>query len=1250
MKAFVYLIFITIFFTINLNATNKISGTVFEDISANLLFDGDYNISDTNGDQRALSGVKIYLYKDKNSNGALDSGDEINLTTTTSLNGSYSFDINSNGSYFVVVDSKTIKPASGYVDSSQIDQIWAEQTYAPKGGICTDGMGISVKKSSAGSCFGGRDPSTSDNASSAFLAQHIAHVVINNLDIDNLNFGFSFNVLTHTSDKDDDLNANRVSQGSFRQFILNANAILGTNSMRFVPSIATNAPNKGKWWRIVISDSLGLLPAIGDVIIDATAYSFYNPTIKRDENSGFIGMGGYVGVDKIPLDKIALPELSIDFSNINQSYFCGIRVWEKSVLKNFAIYGVTGTQLNSGASICIADDTTISSLLVGTMANGDNPSTYGLRENERHGIKVNDGVTTISNSYFAYNGYAIVFECPNNTSGCNAGSIVYNNEFYKNGSNSDITGIKSDDGDSIALWHVSGISIVENLIRDTVANGVVRTDEGKGIEIWWDDTFDNEILNNTIIRSTTAGIGFHDGAYNNIAMKNIITQTLGDGSLNSGAGVLIGTTNGNIPLNNKILQNSIYQNSGASIDIDPNRWGIGDGVSANDGIMSSLTPNYGIDYPIFTTIDINNSNNTLYVAGYVGSIANNPTFANTIIEIYKADNDGNTNGEIIKGDFKNVPHGEGRYYIGSCQSDAFSNFDCFFNNVSLNPNDSITATATSSLGSTSEFSAIGVKKADISLLNATDESLVFNWNKPINTKVVNQEFNLTIHAKDKVTNSPKGGVKITKLNLYRCDNTIAKASWWSGSKVTNSNGIVTVTNLIYDKAEPCLFVNIEGNITSSKFDSNSTDKFAIRPKGYIIKPSLPIKAGDKFDINITAVDFNDNIILNYNANKTTYKIEYKDKNPSCSTGVLDFIKSDFNLGELNLNSVTYDNVGELNITISDNLGNEFAKIDSPYSDRFIIPNSQEFTFLLGDFNLSWEFKNAGDGITYYSSDTTNMGSTLTLDIKAINTNGNLATNFKDGCYAKETNATVFFDINTSSALNMKIIGSTSVDKSILSSNIDQNFTYTINKARFTSANIVENIKINFKRSQTIPLEPTFLKLSDINLSEGNIFKYISQDKNATFYYARAHAPDYITVGDNFNATIFYEIYCQNCNKDLFVLAKGDESKDSINWYILPSSIYNSLNSNFHNVRPLSIVQPSISNDTIPLKAPKLPFQVEIKYDPLSWLVFNKFSQTNPTHKFIVKFNSQKANWIGKGDIGKSIDTNISTQTNHKLNW
>jgi uncharacterized repeat protein (TIGR01451 family) len=75
------------------------------------------------------------------------------------------------------------------------------------------------------------------------------------------------------------------------------------------------------------------------------------------------------------------------------------------------------------------------------------------------------------------------------------------------------------------------------------------------------------------------------------------------------------------------------------------------------------------------------------------------------IEVYKALDDGNNNGEIIKGDGKSVPHGEGYLYIGNCTTDSNGNFDCQIQTDQIAVGDFITAIAIDPDGNTSEFSA-----------------------------------------------------------------------------------------------------------------------------------------------------------------------------------------------------------------------------------------------------------------------------------------------------------------------------------------------------------------------------------------------------------------------------------------------------------------------------------------------------------------------------------------------------------------
>ena len=78
----------------------SVDGSVLEDVNAN------GNIVD---DGIARDNVSVKLYLD-DGDGDPDAGDTLVDTTTTDGSGAYSFDNLADGTYFVVVDSKTVTP------------------------------------------------------------------------------------------------------------------------------------------------------------------------------------------------------------------------------------------------------------------------------------------------------------------------------------------------------------------------------------------------------------------------------------------------------------------------------------------------------------------------------------------------------------------------------------------------------------------------------------------------------------------------------------------------------------------------------------------------------------------------------------------------------------------------------------------------------------------------------------------------------------------------------------------------------------------------------------------------------------------------------------------------------------------------------------------------------------------------------------------------------------------------------------
>ncbi|GAB5409215.1 MAG: hypothetical protein BalsKO_15800 [Balneolaceae bacterium] len=173
-------------------------------------------------------------------------------------------------------------------------------------------------------CYGGRNGTTSDNIPETPIdgsinnAEHIIEVVIaGNNSVSDIDFGFSFNVVTNIDDADEDDSSARWYQGSLRQFINNANQIDGDNIMRFVPAIATNQTGaNGTWWDLDTDNSSMPTLTDGGTTIDGTAYDFTDPDQVRDTHTGTVGGDAgtitTVGTDAVSFNLFERKELQIN--------------------------------------------------------------------------------------------------------------------------------------------------------------------------------------------------------------------------------------------------------------------------------------------------------------------------------------------------------------------------------------------------------------------------------------------------------------------------------------------------------------------------------------------------------------------------------------------------------------------------------------------------------------------------------------------------------------------------------------------------------------------------------------------------------------------------------------------------------------------------------------------------------------------------------------------------------------------------
>lgn len=186
----------------------------------------------------------------------------------------------------------------------------------------------------------------------------------------------------------------------------------------------------------------------------------------------------------------------------------------------------------------------------------------------------------------------------------------------------------------------------------------------------------------------TAGVPNNNGVF---IMGGASTNSVG-GPLASDANLIAynnysGVSVLGASLGNAVLGNWLFNNAGLGlVGIDLGS----DGQTANNGTKSASLPNFDMDYPVLTQVELSGTN--LNVAGYVGTAPGQALFANARVEFFESFPDGSG-------------YGQGISYLGFLTSDGSGNLagTIDVNGKGIVLGDKITATATDSNGNTSEY-------------------------------------------------------------------------------------------------------------------------------------------------------------------------------------------------------------------------------------------------------------------------------------------------------------------------------------------------------------------------------------------------------------------------------------------------------------------------------------------------------------------------------------------------------------------
>ncbi len=694
------------------------------------------NDTDADGDISSEPGINkttVYCYTD-DVDGTPGNNDTPSKNILTGLynnqSGFYSFTVPVNKTYWIVVDSKKVPPQALNAGFNYND-VWAEQTYAPEWGLCDTDADPSTPPSvltSAGVCFGGaygdKSDSFNDGANNYDItkAEHIAKLQIGTSDKENIDFGFSFNVVTNTNDRDDDTNTKRTCQGCLRQFIQNANAISGPNSMHFVPAVP---PNKTNYWSVQADHTMTDTDPFStsendpvfritdaDTTIDGTAYSYQDGKTVRDENPGQEN-GFVVGyINTCTQSGFEKPELEIFTSLRNPNDNTEEQIWNPYTNKgatilytnkdNFTVKNISAYGGHYAIFVDGGNNADIEGNFLGIPASGLQDPGQGKRSNR--------GVVIASPSK-----KQLSATVRHNLTGYTRLHGIF--AFQIDGNNSFLIEENRVEYPSKGWEHENGIGVEIETSNIIVRCNAVRNSCGVGIETWKSDgghTIESNLVEKTGLDNCSENPGSHEKigirltSSNNTVRYNVVKEAGGSGIV-----VAYDSGRGFEPANNLISKNSIFRNGGISIDLlkDGGDISIGDGVTPNNGQTDTDTGNIGIDYPVFTKTEI--AGTKINLKGYIGTVANKlspPQGKQWKIEIYKADNDGNNNGEIEERDGKSVPHGEGKDYITTITltPEDFDNNGNFSKSVpvtGIQEGDYITAILIDENNNTSEFSA-----------------------------------------------------------------------------------------------------------------------------------------------------------------------------------------------------------------------------------------------------------------------------------------------------------------------------------------------------------------------------------------------------------------------------------------------------------------------------------------------------------------------------------------------------------------
>lgn len=385
------------------------------------------------------------------------------------------------------------------------------------------------------------------------------------------------------------------------------------------------------------------------------------------------------------------------------------------------------------------------------------------------------------------------------------------------------------------------------------------------------------------------------------------------------------------------------------------------------------------------------------------------------------------------------------------------------------------------------------------------------------------------------------------------------------------------------------------------------------------------------------------------------------------------------------------NVGDLNVTMHEIVGSEFAFVDTddtPLVDRLITPYTQQIQVIPHHFGIDGNLTNGSNGFTYLSNfeehNTTiqnrTISASLDLNVSAQRADNNITSNYTQECYAKDGNITL--TLNAITVTPLASDGNSPLSKLLwyrydndgnTSGWIDLNttvppyvipFLSTQFDSNDTNGTAEFNYKINFDRNVTKVVNPFMVVVTDINATDVDAVNGTnSVDSNATFLFGRTHASRQRYEGPTGTANIYFESYCfTGCDKTLLNgFSPSMLRTDDVRWYIneahvltndgLAGAVSEKATSVKVTATPLTTTNPPPQTTTLTYNPTNsgYPYKTTMENNASNWLIQNETNPIATTNEFQVEFNNQ-GDWTGENETSTTTKDSNTSITNRRIMW